>query len=71
MPAIPTNYHERLKAVRIGPNLQATGDIAISGNAIMRLVLTDLIWNEQPLKGHLALRSSDGAIQTARSGVLV
>ncbi|MDQ4406320.1 hypothetical protein RBU00_08665 [Rhizobium sp. AN63] len=54
--------------MRIGPNLQATGDIAISGNAIMRLVLTDLIWNEQPLKGHLALRSSDGAIQTARSG---
>ncbi|SOD54230.1 hypothetical protein, partial [Rhizobium sp. AN6A] len=51
VPAIPTNYHERLKAVRIGPNLQATGDIAISGNAIMRLVLTDLIWNEQTAEG--------------------
>ncbi|RUX97535.1 MULTISPECIES: ATP-binding protein [unclassified Mesorhizobium] len=68
VPAIPTNYYERLEAVRVGPNLQATGDIAISGNAIMRLVLTDLFWNGQPLKGHLALRSGDGAIHTARSG---
>ncbi|MQB46501.1 ATP-binding protein [Rhizobium sp. ICMP 5592] len=68
VPVIPTNYQQRLEVVRIGPNLQATGDIAISGNAIIRLVLTDLVWNGQPLKGNLVLRSGDGAVHTARSG---
>ncbi|MCQ1764719.1 ATP-binding protein [Neorhizobium galegae] len=68
VPVVPSNFREPLEAVNIGPNLQATGEIAVSGNAITRLVLTDLVWNNQPLKGHLALRSGHGAVQTARSG---
>ncbi|NTI64161.1 ATP-binding protein [Agrobacterium rhizogenes] len=68
VPVVATNYNEPLEAVRIGPNLQATGDVAVSGNATVRLFLTDLIWNGQPLKGQLALRSGHGAVQTARSG---
>ncbi|MGO7452011.1 ATP-binding protein [Rhizobium ruizarguesonis] len=68
VPVVPSNFREPLEAVRIGPNLQASGEITISGNAITRLLLTDLVWNNQPIKGHLALRSGHGAVQTARSG---
>ena len=53
---------------QIGPRLVASFDLAVSANAAVRLVMRDIEWAGRSIEGYVALKSGDGALQTARSG---
>lgn len=68
VPDFSSVHSEQAQFARIGPMLQASFSMSVSPNAAVRILLSELVWNGKPLTGHIAVRSGDGAIQTARSG---
>ncbi|MCD2175351.1 ATP-binding protein [Rhizobium sp. C4] len=68
VPRIPVAQQEAGVNAKIGPQLQGSYEMAVSSNAVVRFVLRDIVWKGRSLVGHLAIKSGDGAIQTARSG---
>jgi molecular chaperone HtpG len=65
---IPVAHQEAGANTKIGQRLQGSYEMAVSSNAVVRFVLRDIVWKGRALVGHLAVKSGDGAIQTARSG---
>ncbi|MDC7743410.1 ATP-binding protein [Rhizobium binxianense] len=68
VPAVPAVHSETVQNTSLGALLRGSVRLDVSANGVVRLSLTDIIWNGRMLLGHLAIRTGDGAIQTARSG---
>ena len=68
VPQIPAVHSEDLHEIQFGQQLRASGTFSVSANAVVRLALQDITWAGRRLEGHVVVRSTDGALQTARSG---
>ena len=68
VPQISAVHFEDLHEIQIGQQLRASGSLSVSANAVVRLALQDITWAGRRLEGHVVIRSTNGALQTARSG---